>query len=263
MAWAGTKLGVPEIQDVYVRPDRRRKGVATKLSRAVEREAVRRGHSRISLSVGIANKPGRRLYDRLGFRDAGLEPERVHGTITVRGEPLEVDDTLLYLAKDLPVIRPLEREEVQLVEAKLPRYPGVHEQRVAAQEGGDGVYLFAWAGEEPVAHVYVGWSGRAGFPEVSDLAVIGDRRREGLGTVLMDAAEDRARERGTGWVGLAVAFENTGARAFYERLGYEDAGLEPFTISYQALGNGGVPREVIERCTYLRKRVDFGQSRSS
>jgi ribosomal protein S18 acetylase RimI-like enzyme len=263
VAWVGTKLGVPEVQDVFVEPAHRGRGVATTLSRGVEREAVRRGHGRISLSVGMANEPARRLYERLGYRDAGLEPERVQGTIVIRGEPVEVDDTLLYLVKDLPVIRSLERRELPLVGEALPRFPGVHDDRLAAQERGDGLYLFAWSGAEPVGHAYLSWSGRAAYPEVRDVGVKEERRREGLGTLLMDAVETQARAREAEWVGLAVALDNVGARAFYARLDYEDAGIEPFTISYQQRDEGGIPYEVTERCTYLRKRVDFAGPRSS
>jgi hypothetical protein len=43
----------------------------------------------------------RRLYDRLGYVDAGVEPVRVSGTIMLRGRPFEVDDTLVYLKKAL------------------------------------------------------------------------------------------------------------------------------------------------------------------
>ena len=101
LAWAGTKLGEPEIQDVYVAEDERRRGVARALTQAAEDEALARGHDRLSLSVGTGNFAAQALYDRLGFEDAGLEPERVHGTITLRGEPFEVDDTLVYLVKRL------------------------------------------------------------------------------------------------------------------------------------------------------------------
>jgi hypothetical protein len=31
--------------------------------------------------------------------DAGIDPARVSGRIMLRGKPLDVDDTLLYLAK--------------------------------------------------------------------------------------------------------------------------------------------------------------------
>jgi ribosomal protein S18 acetylase RimI-like enzyme len=101
VAWDGTKLGAPEIQDVYVAGSARRRGVATALTHAAEAEALARGHDRLTLSVGTGNFAAQALYDRLGFADAGLEPERVHGTIMLRGEPFEVDDTLVYLVKRL------------------------------------------------------------------------------------------------------------------------------------------------------------------
>jgi len=36
-----------------------------------------------------------------GRHRTGREPERIKGTITIRGKPLEVDDTLLFLEKAL------------------------------------------------------------------------------------------------------------------------------------------------------------------
>jgi hypothetical protein len=55
----------------------------------------------ISVSASIANEGALRLYRRLGYRDADLPPKRVQGTIMVRTGPLEVDDTLLFLIKDI------------------------------------------------------------------------------------------------------------------------------------------------------------------
>ena len=101
LAWSGTKLGVPELQDVWVKPERRRSSVATALTLAAEEETRRQGMDRISLSVGIANEAARALYEQLGYEPAGAEPERVAGTILLRGRPFEVDDTLLYLVKPL------------------------------------------------------------------------------------------------------------------------------------------------------------------
>jgi len=63
--------------------------------------AIARGHERISISASIANEGALRLYRRLGYHDSGLPPKRVQGTIVVRGGPIEVDDTLLYLIKDI------------------------------------------------------------------------------------------------------------------------------------------------------------------
>jgi len=47
------------------------------------------------------NLPARALYESLGYRDAGIEPVRVRGEIMIRGRPLAVDDTLVYLVKEL------------------------------------------------------------------------------------------------------------------------------------------------------------------
>jgi GNAT superfamily N-acetyltransferase len=103
VAWSKTTLGVPEVQDVFVTERFRRRGVASALTRAAERLAGERGFRRISLSFGIANDGARRLYEGLGYRRAELEPQHVHGTILIRGRPVEVDDTLIYLIKDLDV----------------------------------------------------------------------------------------------------------------------------------------------------------------
>ena len=82
-------------------PERRGEGIGSALTSAAEREASERGHGQIGLTVSVANIRARRLYERLGYVDSGEEPQRVSGTITLRGEALEVDDTLLWLVKPL------------------------------------------------------------------------------------------------------------------------------------------------------------------
>jgi GNAT superfamily N-acetyltransferase len=101
VAWEETTLGVPEIGDVFVPAELRGRGIGTELSEAAEQLARARGHRQISISASIANEGALRLYRRLGYRDAGLPPKRVQGTIIVRAGPMEVDDTLLYLVKDI------------------------------------------------------------------------------------------------------------------------------------------------------------------
>jgi GNAT superfamily N-acetyltransferase len=102
IAWGGTHMGLPEIQDVFVSPERRRRGIATQLTHAAETEARARGWQSISLSVSQeGNSAARLLYEKLGYVDAGIDPVRVTGTIMVRGQPFEVDDMLLYLTKGL------------------------------------------------------------------------------------------------------------------------------------------------------------------
>jgi ribosomal protein S18 acetylase RimI-like enzyme len=103
VAWAGTELDLPEVQDVFVLEQRRRRGVATALMAHAERLAAERGHSCLSLSYSVGNEGAIGLYRRLGYRDAGREPKRVQGTIVIRGCPVEIDDTLVYVLKDLAV----------------------------------------------------------------------------------------------------------------------------------------------------------------
>jgi GNAT superfamily N-acetyltransferase len=92
--------GVPELQDVYVAEDHRRRGVGTALSLAAERRAVERGHDRLALEVGEDSPAARALYDKLGYRATGTT-RRVKGTIMIRGGPLDVDDTLIAMVKSL------------------------------------------------------------------------------------------------------------------------------------------------------------------
>ena len=102
IAWSGTHLGLPEIQDVFVLPELRRHGIASQLTYAAEDEARRRGWDRISLSVSQEDNPAARLlYAKLGYVDAGADPVRMSGQIILRGRPFEVDDTLVYLTKDV------------------------------------------------------------------------------------------------------------------------------------------------------------------
>jgi len=91
------------VQDVFVLEERRRQGVATALMAHAEAATAARGYQQLSIGYGSENEAARRLYTRLGYRDAGLPPKRVKGTILIRGRPVEVDDTLVFLVKDLPV----------------------------------------------------------------------------------------------------------------------------------------------------------------
>lgn len=99
LAWSGTHLGLPEIQDVFVLPAARHRGIATALTAAAEQRARDAGWQAISLSVSEANPAARTLYEKLGYADAGVDPVRVSGVIELRAGPLEVDDTLVYLTK--------------------------------------------------------------------------------------------------------------------------------------------------------------------
>jgi ribosomal protein S18 acetylase RimI-like enzyme len=91
----------PELQDVEVVAQYRRRGVGSALTAAAEAEALRRGFDRLRVTVSVDNAAAQALYRRLGYGDAGLPPRRVLGTVMIRTGPLEVDDTLLTWDKRL------------------------------------------------------------------------------------------------------------------------------------------------------------------
>lgn len=91
----------PELQDVLVRPSFRRRGIGTRLTLAVEQEAERLGFDRMQLQVSADDDGAQALYRRCSYRDTGLPPRRVQGTIQIRTGPIQVDDTLLVWEKRL------------------------------------------------------------------------------------------------------------------------------------------------------------------
>jgi [ribosomal protein S18]-alanine N-acetyltransferase len=89
----------PELQDVEVRLEHRRRGVASALTTSAEAAALERGFGHLRLQVSANNGPAQALYQGLGFRDVGIPPRRVQGTVQIRTGPIEVDDTLLTWEK--------------------------------------------------------------------------------------------------------------------------------------------------------------------
>ena len=57
---------------------------------------------------------------------------------------------------------------------------------------------------------------------LEELYVVPDRRGEGHGRALMEAAMDVARERGATWIELGTATNDTAARGLYESLGFSN-----------------------------------------
>ncbi len=90
-----------EVQDMFVLPELRGRGIGTALLHATEDEARARGATRLALTVSVDNAGARRLYESQGYAECEIPPKRVKGTILLRGEPYDVDDTLITLAKGL------------------------------------------------------------------------------------------------------------------------------------------------------------------
>jgi GNAT superfamily N-acetyltransferase len=106
-------------------------------------------------------------------------------------------------------------------EAEARRYLADHAEP-------DGTSLIAVSGSEAVGYVAIVWeSNFAGFrsrgiPLVHQIAVAEPWRRRGAATLLMDAAEHIARDRGVATLGLTVGlFDEYGpAQRMYGRRGY-------------------------------------------
>jgi ribosomal protein S18 acetylase RimI-like enzyme len=93
----------PKLQDVEVAPNHRRRGVARQMIAAAEAEARRRGFGVMRVGVGVDNEAAQELYRSCGYADVGLEPQHVKGTIQIRTGPIEVDDVILTLQKNLAI----------------------------------------------------------------------------------------------------------------------------------------------------------------
>lgn len=108
-----------------------------------------------------------------------------------------------------------------------PLAPDVRASLVPAlREHPTTLVLLAFAGERPVgiAVCFIGFSTFKARPllNIHDLAVVPSHRGQGVGTALLRAAEEHARERGCCRLTLEVQDDNTRARAVYGRFGFDD-----------------------------------------
>ncbi|MFF9818562.1 GNAT family N-acetyltransferase [Streptomyces sp. NPDC014006] len=138
-----------------------------------------------------------------------------------------------------------------------------HARRYARQRAGQSTYLVAWLDERPVGHAEMRWIGcgapevrRAapGCPELNGLAVWPEHlRSRGIGSALIRAAEELARERGLPRAGMGVARNNPRAAALYARLGYRP--LTDYLDRWTYQDDDGATHEQVDPCTFLVKRL--------
>lgn len=153
------------------------------------------------------------MTDREGPADDG-------GDVTVERPPTEAADAVADMWVDLAadqrshgshLLADPNRERVR--EAAVRGI--VTDSLLVAADGEDLVGFVTFEVESGVYEQDV----RRGF--VENVYVVPDRRGEGVGSVLLAAAEDRLRERGCETFSLEVLAANHGARRFYREAGYE------------------------------------------
>ena len=144
-------------------------------------------------------------------------------------------------------------------------------KRLAFQQRGLAVQLVAWVGDEPAGKAMVVFPGhpewspsayREGCPEIRDLGVVAARRRRGIATALVAAAERETRSAGFVRLGLGVGVEDDDApaRSLYRRFGYVFA-HGPFVQAARLETDEGMALPVAGVCTYLVKELTDGSAR--
>lgn len=162
-------------------------------------------------------------------------------------------------------IRPLAEEEIDLLERHIAfGSPEKHRERFVRQRKGEVVYLAAWHKSPPVGHALLKWYGSTdepmaseldNCPDIEDLFVSPDYRSRGIGSQLMDAVEDLAKEQGYFRVGLGVGSDNFRARSLYEHRGYKDSGFGEYRESGSYVDKDGQQQSWEEICVYLIKKL--------
>ena len=105
----------------------------------------------------------------------------------------------------------------------------------------------------PVAIGGIDYAKTPGAGTLWQLAVHGALQSCGIGTILIQAAEQRIRARGLHRAELGVEECNPRARALYERLGYAAYGREPASWDDQAPDGSIFRYETV--CTLMRKEL--------
>ncbi len=162
------------------------------------------------------------------------------------------------------LIRPVQTGDLPLLERLFPQGGAdKHARRLIRQQNGTAIYLIAFLEDKPAGHVLLKWDGAqdeavaahrtAPCPDLEDLFVREELRRRGVGTQILRHAEQLAQQRGFARIGLAVGLENPSARRLYERLGYRQAGIEPYTVRGMYFDEQGQMHTWEETCVYLIK----------
>lgn len=92
----------PDLEDLFVLGAWRSQGIGTALLHMAEELALAWGFQHIGLSVAVENSAAWRLYERLGYQDAGFGEYTEQGTyLNAQGQLQTWEERCVYLIKEL------------------------------------------------------------------------------------------------------------------------------------------------------------------
>jgi GNAT superfamily N-acetyltransferase len=112
----------------------------------------------------------------------------------------------------------------------------------------------------PIAQIAIHWHGKpthSAIPDLQSFRVFEAFRGLGIGSLLLDCAEEVVFERGFTQVSLAVSVENARAQALYNRRGYEIWGT-PYDDIWDYSSARGETVQVVERVQDMVKDLRRG-----
>ena len=161
------------------------------------------------------------------------------------------------------LIRDCREADLDLLERAAPSgLNDRHTRRFEEQAAGLAVVLIAFRDGTPLGACSLLWSARMpavrevypDCPEINGLDVfLAEHRGQGIGSALIGAAEDRAREAGRARIGLGVTDDNPQAARLYTRLGYRPG--VGYNDDYVHLDDAGVEHFVSDPATFLLKNL--------
>lgn len=94
--------GCPNVEDLFVSPSHRSRGIGSRLLGHAEKLAIQMGYSQIGLGVSVDNPRARSLYDLRGYRDAAFGEYRTSGRYSDRdGREQQWEEICKYMVKRL------------------------------------------------------------------------------------------------------------------------------------------------------------------
>jgi len=163
-------------------------------------------------------------------------------------------------------VKPCNDDELRSVADAVGMARETAERYVVRQHQGEGIFLGAWKDGSPVGHGFLKWNPplpgeyatrvQEDFADIENLFVVEEHRSQGMGSMIIRKAEEEARNRRFGLLGLAVDPErNPRAHALYVRHGFSDVGLPPFDASGTWTDRDGKVHPYEEWCIYMTKRL--------